>query len=87
MSPRAKRPSELMMSDEYDALLESQGGLCVICLRPPASRRLSIDHDHRVKGELRIRGLMHWRCNQGLQMFQDDPERLRRAADYLEGKL
>ena len=72
------------MSDEYEALLASQGGVCVICGLPPRSRRLDVDHDHRTGA---IRGLLTHRCNQGLQMFNDDPERLRRAADYLEGLL
>ena len=84
MSARAKRPSELMTDAEYAARLEAQGGVCPICLMPPKTRRLDIDHDHRTNA---IRGLLTHRCNQGLQMFNDSPERLRRAADYLEGLL
>lgn len=81
MSARARRPSELMPPAEYAARLEAQAGVCPICLMPPKSRRLDIDHDHKT-GE--IRGLLTHRCNRGLQMFGDDPARLRRAAAYLE---
>ena len=31
-----------------------------------------------------VRGLLCFRCNKGLQHFSDHPERLRRAADYLQ---
>ena len=82
--PRAKRPSELLPAGEYDSLLSKQNGVCPICLMPPKSRRLDIDHDHKTG---RIRGLLTHRCNRGLQMFGDDPAKLRRAADYLEGNL
>lgn len=30
------------------------------------------------------RGLLCWRHNRAIEMFQDSPERLRRAAEYLE---
>ena len=81
---RARRPSELLPAAEYDRLLDKQNGVCPICLIGPKTRRLNIDHDHRTGA---IRGLLTHRCNRGLQMFNDDPERLRRAADYLEGLL
>lgn len=39
---------------------------------------------------LSIRALLCYRCNSGIQRFQDDPQRLRKAAEFLEdyyGKL
>jgi len=69
---------------EYERRLAAQGGGCAICGRAPKTRRLDIDHSHAT-GE--IRGLLSHRCNQGLQMFNDNPRLLRRAADYLEGLL
>ena len=31
----------------YEEELAKHGGVCQICLRPPATRSLSVDHDHR----------------------------------------
>ncbi len=81
-------------SVEYDAMLESQNGVCWICGKPPKEdgRRLSVDHLHS-KGEKkrdprekrsRIRGLLCWGCNASIGRFKDDIKYLRRAADYLE---
>lgn len=67
---------------DYEALEEKQGGLCLIC-KESCSRgfRLSIDHDHKTG---RIRGLLCNACNIGLGSFRDNPDLLRRAAEYLE---
>lgn len=65
----------------YEALMESQGGVCAICGRPPAPRKpLHVDHCH---DSGRVRGLLCRSCNQALGLFEDQPEWLRRAADYL----
>lgn len=61
--PRAKRPSELLPAAEYDQLLTKQNGVCAICGRPPKTRRLDIDHDHKTGA---IRGLLCVRCNRAL---------------------
>jgi hypothetical protein len=62
----------------------SQGGRCAICGKVPRSRRLAVDHDHKT-GE--VRGLLcasgDFGCNKGLGYFNDDPELLRRAYEYL----
>lgn len=47
--------------EEYDNLLEFQGGGCAICGKPCASgKRLAVDHDHTT-GE--VRALLCMRCN------------------------
>jgi hypothetical protein len=67
---------------DYDAMLDRQNGGCAICGEPPADNRsLHIDHDHE-SGT--VRGLLCFRCNAGVGQFADDPERLVRAAAYLE---
>jgi hypothetical protein len=66
---------------EVAALHDRQGGHCLICLR---RRALHVDHDH-VSGD--TRGLICFRCNGGLGQFKDDPEVIRAAVDYLEGRL
>ena len=54
---------------------------CKIC---GSMETLVIDHDH-VTGE--TRGILCHRCNVGLSMFCDNSIALRRAANYLEGKI
>lgn len=67
--------------EEYDTLIEHQGGVCAICKRPMnGSRTEVIDHDH-VTGQ--VRGILHGQCNTGLGMFEDNPEFLINAAKYL----
>jgi hypothetical protein len=68
-------------SKEYDTILEHQGGVCAVCLRPPIRNRLSIDHDHKTG---LVRGLLHFGCNVMLARAYDNAEFLRRAADYLD---
>lgn len=68
--------------DEYDFLLSCQDGRCAICQGKPRKYALAVDHDHKT-GE--IRGLLCSKCNHKLLgSANDDPARLRRAADYLE---
>lgn len=66
---------------EVETVAERQGGLCLICLH---RRGLHLDHDH-ASGD--YRGLLCFRCNGGLGQFGDDTAIMRRAVDYLEGRL
>jgi len=78
--------------NEYNRMLKAQDGKCWICKKEPTGRALSVDHKH-VKGEKRrdprgkrpnVRGLLCWHCNAAIAKFNDNPELLRNAADYLE---
>lgn len=73
-----------MSVEEFNSLEEKQGGVCAVCLRPPASGRwsgrLRIDHNHETS---EVRGLLCDPCNLGLGLFSDNPEALMRAAEYL----
>lgn len=40
--------------DEYNQMFEEQGGVCKICKRPPKTRRLSVDHDHRLANKSKV---------------------------------
>ncbi|CAM5239251.1 Recombination endonuclease VII OS=Streptomyces tendae OX=1932 GN=GUR47_33690 PE=4 SV=1 [Streptomyces tendae] len=64
---------------ERDAIVASQMGLCVICLKAPA---VHVDHCHKTG---RVRGVLCFNCNSGLGLLRDDPDAMYRAADYLEG--
>ena len=67
--------------EEYDAMLEAQGGGCFICGRPPREDiSLHVDHDHSTG---RVRGILCFSCNNALADFQDDPSLLRKAACYV----
>lgn len=79
--------------EQYDALLDSQNGCCAICgTDSPRTHHgfWQIDHDHACCPENHKRcgncnrGLLCQRCNFGLGQFDDDPTRLRAAANYLE---
>ncbi len=70
-----------MTLEQYDALLQEQGGGCAICERPQREDiALHVDHEH---GSARVRGLLCFRCNNALGDFDDDHDRLVRAASYL----
>jgi hypothetical protein len=77
--------------DEYQALYESQGGVCFICRRATgASKRLSVDHDHQCcDGPIScgkcVRGLLCGPCNRGvIGHLRDDVDALLRAVEYLK---
>ena len=76
---------------EYEALLESQGGVCAICKKDPY--KPAVDHDHACcpgrGGEDNptcggcVRGILCQRCNQALGLLRDDANIAARAAEYL----
>lgn len=69
---------------EYEALVAAQGSRCAICGadKPGGNARTwPVDHCHDSNA---VRGLLCVHCNMGIGQFQDDPERLRAAADYIE---
>lgn len=63
---------------ELDLLKEAQQYRCAICnkLEP-----LVVDHCHISN---KLRSLLCAKCNQGLGSFNDNPQTLRDAADYIE---
>jgi hypothetical protein len=66
--------------EEYDDMLESQGGGCYICGVGPVGRALDIDHDHRTG---KVRGLLCSNHNRALGLLGDDPDLLLAAHTYL----
>lgn len=70
-----------MTVEQYDQMLEAQGGVCAICKKPCASKsRLSVDHDHETN---EVRGLLCANCNHGLGHFKDSIDLLLVAIEYL----
>ena len=67
--------------DEYDELLEKQGGVCAICSQScPTGRHLAVDHDHDTGV---VRGLLCTRCNIGLGQLRNITN-LARSIVYLQ---
>jgi hypothetical protein len=67
--------------EEYDRILEAQGGVCALCdARATPGISLHVDHDH---GTGEIRGLLCMRCNNALGLFREDPDVLKRVAQYV----
>lgn len=71
----------------YKALYHLQGGSCAICSARPKPKskhspfnNLALDHCHRTG---QVRGLLCDPCNLALGRFSDDPQKMRRAAEYL----
>lgn len=73
--------------EDYERMFRSQNGVCAICRRCETAtrrgvlRRLSVDHNHTTN---KIRGLTCQKCNSVLGYMDDDPLKLRVAAEYLE---
>jgi hypothetical protein len=72
---------------EYAALKTLQGGVCAICGASQGratfrgrAKDLAVDHDHKTG---HIRGLLCDGCNIGLGLFNEDSERLLKAARYV----
>ena len=86
--PRTARESQWkhrgirMTEEKYTRLLTLQDNTCAICEAPPGARKLAVDHDHATG---RIRGLLCFLCNYWLTRRGLTAQRLRRAADYLDG--
>ena len=71
---------------EYKSMLEKQKGRCAICRTDKpggAGKKLHVDHNHRIG---QVRGLLCQKCNNGLGLFNDDPEILERAINYLRNR-
>jgi hypothetical protein len=76
---------------EWLAILESQGGICPICLRVPPSGIWHTDH-HHLRGWKRlppaerkkhVRGVVCAFCNRNLLPYMMTAAKAERIADYL----
>ena len=67
--------------EEYNTLLEQQGGVCAICKRPPRGKmkRLSVDHNHFTE---QVRGLLCITCNRTVG-YLENTTWLEQAQSYL----
>jgi len=66
----------------YDEMLNKQHGVCRICGEIPSGRfSLSVDHNHETG---KVRGLLCGKCNFAIGLMRDNPDLLRKSAQYLE---
>jgi hypothetical protein len=65
--------------EQFLAMEASQKGRCAICRK---AKKLHVDHCHETK---QVRGLLCMACNTSLGKFENSPEMLRAAIQYLEG--
>jgi recombination endonuclease VII len=81
MTRRARQLAKYGLTERQEKkLLQLQGGKCAICQRPPKTRRLHIDHDHRTK---RVRGALCFGCNRYC-VSKNDAESAYRVWNYLD---
>lgn len=64
-------------------MITSQGGICPIC-QEKIDFSAHIDHDHKT---MKVRGVLCRNCNVGIGFLGDDPQRIIRAALYLDDRL
>ena len=70
--------------DDYDRMFAEQNGTCAICGSPDSGGvgpHFSVDHCHTTG---KIRGLLCRSCNVGIGNFQDNPETMAAAIEYLK---
>jgi hypothetical protein len=66
---------------EYDAMLEKQGGGCALCGKKKMRYRLAIDHCHSTG---KVRGILCFRCNWALGILGDTPAGVSKALSYIQ---
>ena len=73
--------------EQYEKMLELQGGVCALCKRPPqGSKRLAVEHDHKSG---RVRGAACFRCNKFVvgRWTEADTPILQRLIEYLKSNF
>lgn len=53
--------------EQYDAMLQHQGGVCALCRNPPKKKVLVVDHNHK---NGKVRGLLCDACNRALGLIE-----------------
>lgn len=67
--------------EDYETLLEKQGGACAICSNPPTEKHFCVDHCHESG---KVRGLLCRHCNAGIGQLKDSVELVAKALEYLK---
>jgi len=68
--------------EDYERMLEEQGGGCRICHDPPPENgSLHVDHDHKTG---KVRALLCVKCNNAIGALGEKYELFQAAADYID---
>lgn len=69
--------------NQYNTMLELQGGGCAICGKSAADngKALAVDHNHSTG---LVRGILCSRCNLVLDLFESDPNYAQKVECYLD---
>jgi hypothetical protein len=72
--------------NQWDEIVKSQNGQCVICKRhfKNVPRSPVVDHNHQTG---KVRGALCFRCNTALGSFSDNVQTLENAIYYLQNNL
>jgi hypothetical protein len=66
--------------ERQEEMRAEQGNKCSIC-EEEFTGSPHTDHDHKTG---RVRSLLCGKCNQAIGLLDEDPTRMRKAADYIE---
>jgi len=65
--------------EEYNKILENQGGVCAICEK--LNDKMHVDHCHETGA---VRGILCMPCNTSLGIFGDNVIGIKKVLEYLE---
>lgn len=78
---RLGRPGKPQLTaEEFEAMVQEQGGTCALCSEPGSIGGLVLDSDDLKK---KVRGLVHPKCKAFLALGRDNPLRFEMAITYL----
>jgi len=79
---RIGRPRNTRLTtEEFEAMVQEQGGLCALCSEPGSVGGLVVDIDGLRNS---VRGMLHPQCKAFLALGRDNPRRFQMAIAYLE---
>lgn len=64
--------------EDFNRLVDEQGGVCAICQR--SNKKLVVDHDHKTG---KVRSLLCFRCNIAIGLLEDSPKLATDVIKYL----
>jgi hypothetical protein len=76
--------------EEYDRMLDSQGGRCAVCNVQPNEAAFHVDHDHACCPGVKscgkcIRGILCRNCNVALGFLKDSGQIIKNMLNYIGG--